>query len=125
MGHQLTAYYGIDHGASLAIIMPSFLESQFEERKNMYAQCTEFIFNERQRTTEEKAHAFIEHIHQFIDQLKIPKSVNKWEGATIGENDIDKVTDNVMEQTNDGEPFDYNNCCTREIVHKILEKTII
>mgnify|MGYP001070732395 CR=1 FL=1 len=63
----------------------------------MYSQCAEFIFSERQGTIEEKAHAFIKHVREFIDQLKMPKSVSEWEGVTIKENDVDIVTENVME----------------------------
>jgi alcohol dehydrogenase YqhD (iron-dependent ADH family) len=33
IGHQLTAKYGIDHGATLAIVSKPCLESQFHERK--------------------------------------------------------------------------------------------
>ena len=125
IGHQLTAYYGIDHGASLAMIMPTFLESQFEKRKKMYSQCAVFIFNERQGTIEEKALAFIKHVREFIDQLKIPKSVSGWEGVTIKENDVDIVTEIVMEQTSNGKPFGYDKCCTRELVHQVLEKVMV
>ncbi|KAK8847240.1 hypothetical protein M9Y10_019824 [Tritrichomonas musculus] len=44
IGHLLAAYYGIDHGASLAMIMPTFLESQFEKKEeNVFAMCGIYI----------------------------------------------------------------------------------
>lgn len=124
-GHQLTAYYGIDHGSSLAMVMPWFLESQFEARKAMYARCAEFVFNEREGTEEEKAQALIRHIKFFIEELGIPASVSKWPDVKIQPGDVDKVTDNVMQQSSGGKPFGYNNCCTRELVHSVLEKVIV
>ena len=124
-GHQLTAYYGIDHGASLAMVMPAFLESQIEERKNIYSQCAEFVFGEKNGTIEQKAQAFIDHIRKFIDEIKIAKSVSQWEGVTIGENDVDKVTNCIMEQSSGGKPFGFNNCCTKELVHQVIEKVIV
>ena len=38
IGHELTAFYGIDHAQSLAIIAPRLYEHQFEEKKEKLAQ---------------------------------------------------------------------------------------
>ena len=124
-GHQLTARYGIDHGSSLAMVMPVFLESQLEARKEMYAKVAEFVFNEHEGTVDEKAQALIRHIKYFIDQLNIPQTVSKWPDVKIEPGDVDKVTDNILQQTSQGKPFGYNGCCTRELVHSVLEKVIV
>lgn len=107
------------------MIMPAFLESQLEERKNIYSQCAEFIFGEKNGTVEQKTLAFIDHIRKFIEEIKIAKSVSHWEGVTIGKNDVDIFTDNIMEQTSGGKTFGFNNCCTKELIHQVIEKVIV
>jgi alcohol dehydrogenase YqhD (iron-dependent ADH family) len=44
IGHQLTAKYGINHGATLAIVSKPCLESQFHERKAGLAASAEVVF---------------------------------------------------------------------------------
>ncbi|KAK8842009.1 hypothetical protein M9Y10_026222 [Tritrichomonas musculus] len=127
IGHQLTAFYEIDHGSSLAMVMPHFLESQFEVRKELYAKAAEFVFDVRDGNVEQKGHAFIQHVREFIKQLGMAETVSKWEGVKINNGDIDKVTHEVMVQSSGSEdkPFGLNGCVTKQLVHSILEKVIV
>lgn len=125
IGHQLTAKYGIDHGATLAMVMPTLLESQIDQRKEIYAKTAEEVFGVKDGTLEQKAVALIDHIRKFIKILGLPETVGQWEGVKIGGNDVDEVTENIFIQSTDGKPFGYKDCCTKEVVHKILEKVII
>lgn len=127
IGHQLTAYYEIDHGSSLAMIMPHFLESQIDVRKEIFAKCAEFVFGVNNGTLEEKAHAFIRNIRQFIHQLGMAETVSKWEGAKIMPGDVEKVTREVFIQTTGKEDksFGLNGCVTPKLVHDIIEKVIV
>ncbi len=43
IGHELTAFYGIDHARTLAIIVPRLLENQYENKKEMLAQYGERV----------------------------------------------------------------------------------
>ena len=83
------------------------------------------MFGETKGTDDEKAESLIRHIKFFIKQLEIPETVSKWPDVKIEPGDVDKVTDNVMEQTSQGKPFGFNGCCTRELVHSVLEKVIV
>lgn len=125
IGHQLTAKYGIDHGATLAMVMPTFLESQIEERKEIYAKTAESVFGEKEGTIEQKAVALINHIRKFIRKLGLPETVSAWDGSKIENGDVDLVTENIFTQSTDGKPFGYKDCCTKELVHKVLEKVIV
>ena len=124
-GHQLTARYGIDHGTSLAMVMPVFLESQLEARKEIYAKTAESVFGEKEGTIEQKAVALINHIRKFIRKLGLPETVSAWDGSKIENGDVDLVTENIFTQSTDGKPFGYKDCCTKELVHKVLEKVIV
>ncbi|MBU0506377.1 MAG: iron-containing alcohol dehydrogenase [bacterium] len=44
IGHELTAYYGIDHAQSLAVILPRVLESQIETKKDKLAQYAQRVW---------------------------------------------------------------------------------
>lgn len=62
IGHELTAFFGIDHARTLAIIAPRLYENRFEEKKEKLAQYgqrvwqihgdTEFVAREAIRRTE-------------------------------------------------------------------------
>jgi NADP-dependent alcohol dehydrogenase len=43
MGHELTAYFGIDHARTLAIIAPSHYRYNFEDKKGKLAQYAERV----------------------------------------------------------------------------------
>lgn len=45
IGHELTAYYGIDHARTLAIIAPRLYENQFENKLDKLAQFGERVWN--------------------------------------------------------------------------------
>ena len=123
IGHQLTAQYGIDHGATLAMVTPYFLESFFEERKYLMARSAERVFDVRDGTDDEKAKAFIAKLRQWILDLGHATKVSQWEGAKIEAGDVEKVTKMVMDSCG-GNPFGWHATVTEPIVKGILEKVI-
>ena len=125
IGHMITAKYGIDHGTSLAMVMPHLLETQLEARKVKMAKMAEFVFGIHEGSVEDKAHALIKAIQKWIHDLGIPESVSKWEGATIGKDDVDEVTKMVIEQSGGGHPVGLNGCCTEPVIREILSKVIV
>lgn len=44
IGHELTAFYGIDHARTLAIIAPRLYENRFEEKKEKLSQYGKRVF---------------------------------------------------------------------------------
>ena len=125
IAHMLTAKYGIDHGVTLAMVMPHFYESQFEQRKIQYAKMAEKVFGICDGNVDEKAHAFIASIKKWIHDLGLQEKVSQWEGAKISPGDIDELTNNVIAQSGNGKPCGFRGCLTKDVIHKILEKVII
>ena len=123
IGHQLTAEYEIDHGATLAIVTPILLTKFKKERQYKLARAAEFVFDVRTGTDEEKAQAFINCISKWIKDIGEPLKVSEWEGAKIKPGDVDKVTKMVM-VSQGNKPFGIDGCCTEQVVHEILEKAI-
>ncbi|BBR41342.1 NADH-dependent alcohol dehydrogenase [Aeromonas veronii] len=52
IGHQLTALYGLDHGQSLAVVLPSLLRERVSQKQDKLAQFAERVWHS---TREDKA----------------------------------------------------------------------
>ena len=125
IGQMLTAKYGVDHGASLAMTMPTFLESQFEARKHKYAKVAEFVFGVHKGTIDEKAHALIQHIRQWIQEIGIPDKLSKWEGVKFSKTDADELTKMCLQQSGNVPAVGFRGCCDKNAIHSIFEKILI
>ena len=122
IGHMLTARYGIDHGATLAIVTPILLQKFHKEREYKLARAAERVFDVRTGTDAEKAQAFITHISQWIKDIGEPTKVSEWPGAKIEEGDLEKVTKMVIDSK--GARFGVDGCCNEQVVREILQKAI-
>lgn len=81
IGHELTAFFGIDHARTLAIIGPRLYEDQFENKKQKLAQYGKRVWNltssedESARMAIQKTEAFFQslgiqtHVSEYTDQL--------------------------------------------------------
>ena len=85
MGHELTALFGIDHARTLAIIAPSHYKFNFEAKKEKLAQYAERVWNIKDGSIDEKAHAAIERTVAFFHELgidtKLSDYTNDYEGT--------------------------------------------
>ena len=125
IGHQLTTKYGIDHGATLAMVTPFYLEQFFNERKYLMARCAERVFDVREGSDDEKARAFIAKLRQWILDIGHSPKVSTWEGGVkIAAGDVEEVTKMVMGSTG-GHPFGFRGTVTEPIVKEILSKVIV
>lgn len=78
MGHELTAYYGIDHARTLAIIAPSHYRYNFERKKEKLAQYAERVWSIDAGTVEEKATAGIAQMEQFFHSMAIDTKLSDY-----------------------------------------------
>ncbi|OHT00658.1 alcohol dehydrogenase, iron-containing family protein [Tritrichomonas foetus] len=125
IGHMLTAKYDIDHGTSLAMCMPHFMETQFEQRKVKFAKMAEFVFGVKEGTVDEKARALIQKITQWRDDLGIPGIVSRWEGAKISPGDADELAKKAIQQSGHGQNLGFRGCCTEDVAREVLKKVIV
>lgn len=77
IGHELTAFYGIDHGQSLAIVMPRLLENQFENKKNKLAKMGREVFNIN-ADEETEAKTAIKKIEEFFNSIGMKTKLNDY-----------------------------------------------
>jgi len=78
MGHELTAYYGIDHARTLAVIAPSHYRYNFETKKAKLAQYAERVWGITEGSVEEKAEKAIVKLEEFFHSLNIQTKLSDY-----------------------------------------------
>lgn len=78
IAHELTAYYGIDHARTLAVILPSAYQYKFEQKKDKLAQYGERIWNIKGGNKDEIAQLAIQKTQQFFESLGIDTQLSKY-----------------------------------------------
>ncbi|MEJ5962877.1 iron-containing alcohol dehydrogenase [Pedobacter immunditicola] len=85
MGHELTAMFGIDHARTLAVILPSHYEYNFEAKKEKLAQYGKRVWGINTGSTEEIAREAIAKTVAFFHSLEIDTRLsdytNDYEGT--------------------------------------------
>jgi NADP-dependent alcohol dehydrogenase len=71
IGHELTALFGIDHGQTLAIILPSLLEIRKEKKRAKLLQYAERVWNLHNGSEDEKIDFAIQKTRDFFESLGI------------------------------------------------------
>lgn len=80
IGQELTAYIGLDHGQTLAIIQPRVFKHCFEQKKEKLAQMAERVFNIKEGSVEEKAQKCIDTIVDFYENiLHVPTHISQYD----------------------------------------------
>ena len=69
IGHELTAFYGIDHGQSLAIVLPRLLKNQLDNKAVKLAKIAKEVFNINEPDTRKAAAAAIDKIEAFFRSI--------------------------------------------------------
>jgi NADP-dependent alcohol dehydrogenase len=77
IGHELTAFYGIDHARTLAIIAPRLYEAMFNDKKEKLTQYGKRIWN-LTGTDDEVARKAIEATEQFFQSLGIDTHISDY-----------------------------------------------
>lgn len=78
MGHELTAYYGIDHARTLAIVAPSHYRYNFEAKKEKLAQYAERVWKITDGSVEEKAELGIKKLEEFFHSIGIQTKLSDY-----------------------------------------------
>lgn len=78
MGHELTAFYGIDHARTLAILTKSHYTYNLKDKQAKLAQCGERVFGISEGDEREKAEQCIEAIEEFYLSLGIGTTLSSY-----------------------------------------------
>ena len=83
IGHELTAFLGMDHARTLACIQPRVLEYKFEAKKGKLAQMARRVFDLKGDDEDALAHKAIERIVEFYEkEMKMPTHISAFVDTT-------------------------------------------
>ena len=88
IGHELTAYHGIDHARTLAIVLPGLMHITRQNKKDKILQYGERIWGITSGTDDEKIDKTIAKTEEFFESVGIPTTLSDY---NVPEVTIDKI----------------------------------
>ncbi|MBN1986567.1 MAG: iron-containing alcohol dehydrogenase [Prolixibacteraceae bacterium] len=95
IGHELTAFHGIDHARTLAIVLPGIMNIKRENKKEKILQFGQRIWGISSGTDEERINRAIEKTVQFFESLGVPTTLSGYE---VPEETIGKISARFKER---------------------------
>ncbi|HEY5500055.1 MAG TPA: iron-containing alcohol dehydrogenase [Bacteroidales bacterium] len=118
IGHELTAFYGIDHAQTLAIVLPGLLDVLREEKAEKIIQMGERVFGISDGSRENRIDVTIQTIDSFFRRLGIGTHLSNY---GLGKEAVQKVVERMKER---GWALGEHHNITSEVVEKILTKQL-
>lgn len=119
IGHELTALHGLDHGRSLAVVLPSLLRELKDQKKEKLLQFAHRVWGITQGSDSEKIDQAILKMEDFFNSVGVPTKLKVYK---ITEDDIPKIADAVRSHipVNIGEAGNID----RDMIIKILTRAL-
>lgn len=95
IGHELTAFHGIDHGVTLAIVLPGLLTKLKEQRGEKLLQYAERIWNITEGTDDERKTLAIQKTEEFFQSVGIATRLGD---HNVGQDSIDTISQRFIER---------------------------
>jgi len=71
LGHEITAFFGVDHGQTLAIVLPSLLKERKDKKRAKLIQYAERVWNITDGSDDEKIDIAINRTEEFFKSLGV------------------------------------------------------
>ncbi len=94
IGHELTALLGIDHGQTLAIVLPSLLDIRRKQKRAKLIQYAERVWNVSSGSDDAKVEAAIVKTREFFESLGVKTRLSQY---GVGANRIPEVIAQMKE----------------------------
>ena len=119
IGHELTALYDIDHARTLALVLPSLLNVQREQKRAKLLQYGERVWGIRDGGEDERIDAAIACTRDFFEGLGLPTRLSAYE---LGSEAVEAVLEQLAKHgmTSLGEHCDINLASSRRILEAAL-----
>lgn len=119
IGHELTVAYHLDHGITLAIVLPALLEVKKADKLEKLAQYATRVWHITEGTNEEKADKAIAKTREFFESLGVSTHLKDY---GLGEEAVDKIVKQLEDHgmTQLGENGDVTPEVAREILMRAL-----
>lgn len=95
IGHELTAFHGIDHARTLAIVLPGLWKALEKEKKDKLLQYGKRVWSITSGTEEERVNATIDKTVRFFESLGVPTRLKDY---GVGKDTIDKIVSRFEER---------------------------
>ncbi|MFW1064928.1 iron-containing alcohol dehydrogenase [Vibrio parahaemolyticus] len=115
IGHELTALYNLDHAASLAVVLPSLMYVQQEQKRDKIAQLGERVFGLTSLDKNALIDATIKHTQDFFEHMGIHTKLGDY---GLGQEAIQAIIDNL--QLNGMLAIGEHRDIDKKVVEKIL-----
>lgn len=90
IGHELTAFHGIDHAVTLAIVLPGVMQLMKVKRREKLLQYALRVWNVSEGTDDEKIDAAIAKTESFFRQVGMLTHLNE---HAVGQDTINRIVD--------------------------------
>ena len=119
IGHELTAVYHLDHGITLAIVLPALLEVKKADKLDKLAQYATRVWHITEGTKAEKADKAIAKTREFFESLGVSTHLKDY---GLGAEAVDKIVKQLEDHgmTRLGEKGDVTPEVAREILTRAL-----
>jgi len=95
IGHELTAFHGLDHAVTLAIVLPGVMRLMKEKRREKLLQYASRVWKINQGTDEERIEAAIQHTESFFRQVGIPTRLSEY---NLGQDTVDRIVNRFTDR---------------------------
>jgi NADP-dependent alcohol dehydrogenase len=95
IGHELTAFHGLDHAVTLAIVLPGVMRLMKDKRREKLLQYAQRVWNINQGTDDERIEAAIQHTESFFRQVGIATRLSE---HNLGQDTIDRIVDRFTQR---------------------------
>ncbi len=118
IGHEVTAFFGLAHAETLAVILPAVWKYEFKTKTDKLAMMAENVYGIKKGSKKQKAAAAIDRTVKFFHSINMP---TRFRNFGISAKDVQKVVDRFA-QTGDilGENKDINAKAVRKILNMCL-----
>lgn len=92
VGHGITALYGLDHGQTLAIVLPAMLEVQKMEKRDKLLQYAERVWGIKGESEDEMISIAINKTRDFFERVGVPTRLSSY---GLGKENVPKVIETL------------------------------
>jgi NADP-dependent alcohol dehydrogenase len=115
IGHEITALYGLDHGQTLAIVLPGLMTVLKEQKAEKIIQLGEQVFGiYNNLTRNERIKSTIEAVENFFEEMQVKTHLSDY---GLGKEVVDAVSDRIKKR---GWKLGEKETITSETVREIL-----
>ena len=119
IGHEITALFGIDHGQTLAIVLPALLEVRREQKRAKLLQYAERVWHINEGSEDEKIDSAIQKTRDFFESLGVKTHLSQY---GVGAEAIPVILENL--KAHGRTALSETQDLTLDISQKILERAL-